>query len=50
MEANITKRKRSLTPEENKAINSQRPARNRSMIAARRLKGSVIVYDPVYKI
>ena len=51
METTRTRRRaRALTPAENRVINSQKPARNKSMQAARRLKGNIIVYDPQYKI
>lgn len=39
-------RKRKLTPEENRALNSAMPTRNKYTEAARKHQGSFIVYDP----
>ena len=39
-------RKKKLTPEENRALNASIPSGNKYTEAARRLKGSFIVYDP----
>ncbi|MBR2237213.1 MAG: hypothetical protein IJ887_04965 [Prevotella sp.] len=41
-----TSKKKKLTPEENRALNASLPAGNKYVEAARRLKGSFIVYDP----
>lgn len=43
-------KKRKLTKEETRAINAAKPALNRSMQAARRLKGRIKVYDPQFMI
>ncbi len=40
-------KKRKLTPEENKAINSAKPTRNKSMSAFRAHQGEVWVKDPM---
>ena len=40
------RRKKKLTPEENRALNASLPAGNKYVEAARRHKGSFIVYDP----
>lgn len=40
------KRKKKLTPEENRALNAAMPANNRYVEAARRHQGSFVVYDP----
>jgi len=39
-------RKKKLTPEENRVLNASIPSGNKYTEAARRLKGSFIVYDP----
>ena len=39
-------RRRKLTPEENRALNAAMPAGNKYVEAARKHKGSFIVYDP----
>ena len=41
-----TSRKRKLTQEENRALNASIPSGNKYTEAARRLKGSFVVYDP----
>lgn len=41
-----TRRKKKLTPEENRALNASLPAGNKYVEAARKHKGSFIVYDP----
>lgn len=46
MPTKLLRRKRRLTPEENRAINAAKPALNRSMQAARAHKGELKVYDP----
>lgn len=44
----IVRRKRKLTPEENRALNVAMPAGNKSIEAFRRNKGAFIVYDPTF--
>ena len=44
----VTRRKRKLTPEENRALNIAMPSRNRSIEAFRRNKGAFIVNDPTF--
>ena len=41
----VRKRKK-LTPEENRALNVAMPSRNRSIEAFRRNRGAIIVHDP----
>lgn len=40
------RKKRKLTPEENRALNAAMPSRNKYVEAARKHQGSFIVYDP----
>lgn len=40
--------KKKTYTESNKALNAQKPAINKSMVAARRLRGRVDIYDPQY--
>ena len=40
------RRKRKLTPEENRALNVAMPARNKYVEAARKHQGMFVVYDP----
>lgn len=43
----VTRRRRKkLTPEENRALNAAMPAGNKYVEAARKHQGSFIVYDP----
>jgi len=42
----VTRRKRKLTPEENRALNAAMPSRNKYTEAARKHQGSFIIYDP----
>ena len=42
----VTRRKRKLTPEENRALNIAIKPQNRFMEAALKHQGSFIVYDP----
>ncbi len=42
------RRKKTLTPEENRALNAAMPARNKSIEAFRRNKGAFIIYDPTF--
>ena len=42
----VSSRRRKLTPEENRALNAAMPAGNKYVEAARKHKGSFIVYDP----
>ena len=41
-------KKRKLTEEERRAVNAAKPAGNKYMEAARKYKGSFIVYDPAF--
>jgi len=42
----VTRRKRKLTPEENRALNAAMPSGNKYTEAARKHQGSFIIYDP----
>ena len=42
------RRRKKLTPEENRALNVAMPARNKSIEAFRKNKGAFIVYDPTF--
>ena len=42
----VVRRRRKLTPEENRALNASIPSGNKYTEAARMHKGSFIVYDP----
>ncbi|MBR4533672.1 MAG: hypothetical protein IKO85_03905 [Bacteroidaceae bacterium] len=44
----VVRRRRKLTPEENRALNVAMPAGNKSIEAFRRNKGAFIVYDPTF--
>ena len=46
----VVRRRRKLTPEENRALNAAMPAGNKYVEAARKHKGSFIVYDPSFMI
>ena len=41
-------KKKKLTPEETRAINAAQPARNKFVEAARKFKGSIVIYDPAF--
>lgn len=46
LKESTTRKKKKLTPEENRALNAAMPSRNKYTEAARKHQGSFIVYDP----
>ena len=44
----VVRRRKKLTPEENRALNVAMPAGNKSIEAFRKNKGAFIVYDPTF--
>ena len=44
----VRRKKKSYTPEENRALNESMVLKNKTLIAFRKNKGAFVIYDPTF--